>query len=101
MVPVMARSTGTQPGVTPDGALIEDLRQRRGLSRAQLSQMTFLKPNTIQKIELYDMNVSILSASRIALALGLERYEDLLKPQPDALAGLDTLRPRRGERRGR
>lgn len=80
----MARSLGNQPGVIPDGAKIEDLRIRRGLSRGQLSQMTFLKPNTIQKIELYDMKVSLLAACRIANALGVER-EDILK-EPQALA---------------
>ena len=57
------------------GARISEMRQNKGLSQSQLSDLTELDVMTISRIERGLLNISIINSYKIALALEVSQKE--------------------------
>lgn len=57
------------------GARISEMRQKKGLSQSQLSDLTELDVMTISRIERGLLNISIVNSYKIALALEVSQKE--------------------------
>ena len=69
--------------VTPNGAVIRDRRERRGLSRRELGQMIHRHQQSIRRLEATTEPASRLIVCQVANALGVD-VEDLILPEAES-----------------